>query len=65
VTDILIPIQPKTVYCVGVKQKGSSHVHPIAEYQDHLTALKLVNRFNCTKGLATGDLYVLEEVQKA
>jgi hypothetical protein len=64
VTDILIPVPAKTVYCVGVRHKGQQIVQPIAEYQDHLTALKLVNRFNCTKGLSTGDLYVLEEVTK-
>jgi hypothetical protein len=63
-TDILIPVPAKTVYCVGVRHKGQQSIFPIAEYFDHLTALKLVNKLNCTKGLSTGDLYVLEEVTK-
>ncbi len=61
-TDILIPAETKTVYCVGVKHKGNGPIQFIANYEDHLTALKYVNRLNCTRGLSTGDVYVLEEM---
>ena len=54
-----------TEYAIGVKRLGEGHtVDFICSYQDHLTALKAVNKLNCTKGLKTGDLYVMEEVQK-
>lgn len=62
-TDILIPVGTKTVYCVGVRHKGQGEVQFIADYQDHLTALKYMNKLNCTRGLQTGDVYLLEEME--
>lgn len=62
-TDILIPTETKSVYCVGVKHKGSQPIQFICNYEDHLTALKFVNKLNCTRGIATGDVYVLEEMK--
>jgi hypothetical protein len=64
VTDILNPTELNVKYAVGVRHKGLGEPQFIAEYPDHLTALKLTNRLNCTRGLSTGDVYVLEEVAK-
>ena len=63
-SDILNPPELQITYAVGVKHKGQGPIHFIAEYGDHLTALRLQNRLNCTHGLSTGDVYVLEEVTK-
>jgi hypothetical protein len=59
----LNPPELQTKFAVGVKHKGNGPVHFIAEYPDHLSALKLQNKLNCTRGLSTGDVYVLEEVK--
>lgn len=52
-----------TTYCVGVKHLGKEPIQFIANYQDHLTALKYVNKLNCTRGIATGDVYVMEALE--
>lgn len=62
-TDILNPVETKTVYCVGVKHRGVGAIQFMANYEDHLTALKYVNKLNCTRGIQTGDVYVLEEME--
>lgn len=62
-TDILNPVETHPVYCVGVRHKGRGPVQFIAEYRDHLTALKHVNKWNLVRGLTTGDVYVLEEME--
>lgn len=51
-------------YAIGVKRSGTIKIDFIASYEDHLTALKAVNKLNLTRGIKTGDLYVMEEVQK-
>lgn len=62
-SDILNPPELQTKYAVGVKHKGQGPIQFIAEYPDHFTALKYMNRLNCTRGISTGDVYVLEEVK--
>lgn len=64
-SDILIPVETKTVYHIGVKHKGQGEIQFVASYEDHLTALQWTNRMNCTRGHRTGDLYVLETVEVA
>lgn len=61
-TETIAAPTTKQVHYVGVKHKGQGEVQFIANYEDHLTALKYVNRLNCTRGLATGDVYVLVTV---
>lgn len=62
-SDILMSVETRTVYCIGVKPYGWDTVQFMHNEDDHLTALKFVNKMNCTKGLATGDLYVIEEME--
>ncbi len=63
-SDILNPVEleTKTVYCIGVKPATGGATQFMQTEYDHLTALKFINRMNCTKGLTTGDLYIIEEM---
>lgn len=54
----------ETEYAIGVKRKGDREIHFLSSGHSEVAALRVVNRLNCTKGLKTGDLYVMEEVQK-
>lgn len=62
-TDILIPVETKTIYCLGVRHKGQGEIQFIASYEDGLFALQRLNKLNCTRGLSTGDVYLLEEME--
>lgn len=61
-SDILIPTQPAVKYVVCVLRADGSHAEALYEVDDHLVALRAINRANFARGHRTGDLYYIEEV---
>lgn len=63
-SDILIPTKPVTKFNVLVKRAGESEGTYLYDTDDHLVALRAINRANFARGHRTGDLYYIEEVAK-